>query len=103
MLELVIWVDVAIVVVGAVAAVAVSDVLGHRGLPTWPVGLIALAVFIVAGLTYSAWLAAAALGIGCGALIVSARVFVQTVFERRRRQSDSRRIQEEKHAHRRTR
>lgn len=102
MLEPVIWVDVAIVVAGAVAAVAVSDVLAHRNLPAWPVGLLALAGFILAGLTYSSWLAAVALGIGCGALIVSARGFVQLVMQRRR-ESYSRRTEEEKHAHRRTR
>ncbi|TGD11396.1 hypothetical protein EB836_09065 [Brevibacterium sp. S111] len=90
MISLVIWIDVAIVAIGAVAAVAVSDVLEHRNLPTWPVGLIAVAGFIFAGLTYSSWLAAGALGIGCGALIVSARGFVQMVMERRSRRTDSR-------------
>ena len=84
-IEHVIWMYVVIMVVGAVAAVAVSDVLGHRSLPTWPVGLIALMGFVLAGLTYSAWLAAFALGIGCGALIVSARGFTQLLIQRRRR------------------
>ncbi|WP_152348143.1 hypothetical protein [Brevibacterium sp. CFH 10365] len=101
MLDDVSWAHIVIVVAGAVVAVALADVMEHRNLPTWPVGLIALSGFIIAGITYSSWIAASALGIGCGALIVSGRGLVQAVIKRRR--TGSRRNGEEQDAHRRSR
>jgi membrane protein implicated in regulation of membrane protease activity len=55
---------------GIVGAVAGSDVLGHRGIGPWPIGLLALLLVPVAGWLYSPWVAAIALGLALGTAVV---------------------------------
>jgi ABC-type transport system involved in cytochrome bd biosynthesis fused ATPase/permease subunit len=59
-----------VLVAGLVGAIALTDVLGHRDIGPWPVGILALALIPVAGLTYSPWLAALSLGVATGTAIM---------------------------------
>lgn len=72
-----------VLVLGVVAAVVAADLLGHRDLGPWPVGLVALLLFPVAGWFYSPWLAALALGLGLGASAVITVSWARTIMQRR--------------------
>lgn len=61
-----IFVHLALLVLGAVLAVAAIDVLGHRGIGSWPAGLAAGALVVVGALLYSAEVSAFALGAAIG-------------------------------------
>lgn len=69
-------IHVLVLVAGAVAAIILADLLGHRGIGPWPVGLLGLALVPVAGWFYSPWIAALALGLalGAGIMLVGARI-----------------------------
>lgn len=88
--RIVTWLHLLVLVLGAVAAVAASDLLGHRGIRPWPIGLVVLALVVAAGWFYSAWLAAAALGTGVGLLIVGGAGLVRTFVRHRRLRSERR-------------
>lgn len=77
-----------VLVLGVLAAVVVADVLGHRGLGPWPVGLIALALVPVAGWLYSPWLAAFSLGLALGAAVVTIASWTRTFVQRRHRRRE---------------
>lgn len=72
-----------VLALGVLAALVASDLLGHRGIGPWPVGLAALLLFPVAGWFYSPWLAALALGLGLGASAVITLSWTRTVMQRR--------------------
>lgn len=72
-----------VLALGVLTALVASDLLGHRGIGPWPVGLAALLLFPVAGWFYSPWLAALALGLGLGASAVITLSWTRTVMQRR--------------------
>lgn len=72
-----------VLVLGAVAAIVLADVLGHRQMGPWPVGLIALVLAVLAGLSYSPWLAALSLGLGLGTGVVLVGSWTRSVLSRR--------------------
>lgn len=74
----------------AAAAIVASDMLGHRGIRPWPVGLATIAVVLLAGVFYSAWLAAAGLGLGTGLLAVAIGALAKTFMKHRARRSAER-------------
>jgi uncharacterized protein (DUF58 family) len=75
---------------GVIAAIILSDLLGHRGIGAWPVGLLALALIPVAGWFYSAWLAALALGAALGACIMLMGSRVRAMLRERRARREAR-------------
>jgi membrane protein implicated in regulation of membrane protease activity len=77
-----------VLVLGVLTAVVVADVLGHRGLGPWPVGLVALALVPVAGWLYSPWLAAFSLGLALGAAVVTIASWTRTFVRRRHRRRE---------------
>lgn len=86
-----------VLALGVLAAIAASDLLGHREVGPWPIGLLALALVPLAGWLYSPWIAALSLGLALGAGIVIvaswSRSFVQrrqSRKERARRSSNAR-------------
>ncbi len=83
-----------VLVLGVVAAIVVADVLGHRGLGPWPVGLIALALVPVAGWLYSPWLAAFSLGLALGAAVVMVASWTRMFVQRRHRRREQSRERE---------
>jgi len=72
-----------VLALGVVAAVVLADLLGHRGVGPWPIGLAALALAIGAGILYSPWLAAASLGLALGAAVVILASWTRSVIARR--------------------
>lgn len=64
------FLHLALVALGVLAAVAASDLLGHRGIGRWPVVVAALALVIAGGWSYSASLSAFALGTAIGACLL---------------------------------
>ncbi|MGO2608181.1 MAG: hypothetical protein ACTH8V_13775 [Brachybacterium tyrofermentans] len=72
-----------VLALGVAAAVIAADLLGHRDIGPWPVGLVALLMFPVAGWFYSPWLAALALGLGLGASAVITVSWARSVIQRR--------------------
>lgn len=91
------FLHLALVVVGVLAALAASDLLHHRGIGRWPVGLASIALVLAGGFAYSASVSALALGsaIGCCALFGVDRVrelartrraYLETARERRERE-----------------
>ncbi|PWH07687.1 hypothetical protein DEO23_03435 [Brachybacterium endophyticum] len=78
-------VHVLVLVAGLVVAIVLSDLLGHRGIGAWPVGLLALILVPVAGYFYSPWIAALALGVGLGAVSMLLVPIVRSLLDGRRR------------------
>lgn len=78
------FLHVLVLVLGAFAAIVLADALGHREIGPWPIGLIALVLAVVAGLSYSPWLAALSLGLGLGTGIVLVGSWTRNVLGRRR-------------------
>lgn len=72
-----------VLALGVLTAIAAADVLGHRGVGPWPIGLIALALVPVAGWFYSPWLAAFSLGLALGASVVMIMSWTRTFVHRR--------------------
>ncbi|MFC0675261.1 hypothetical protein [Brachybacterium hainanense] len=79
-----------VLVVGVLAAVALADVLGHRGIGPWPAGLLVLPLVLLAGYLYSAWIAAFALGFALGAAIMLGAALVRSVRDHRRMRREER-------------
>ncbi|WP_152351670.1 hypothetical protein [Brachybacterium subflavum] len=77
-------IHVLVLVAGIVAAIVVSDLLGHRGIGAWPVGLLALVLVPVAGYFFSAWVAALSLGLAFGAGIMLLGTRVRSLMRERR-------------------
>jgi len=84
-----------LLVVGVLAAIASADALRHRGIGAWPVGILALALVLVAGWSYSAWLAALSLGVAAGVGIVLVATMVRGISLRRRERRTARTAQDE--------
>lgn len=89
-----------VLALGIVAAIALSDLLGHRGVGAWPIGLGALTLALGAGLLYSPWFAALSLGLALGAAISMMASWTRDIVRRRharreqaRRSQDARRNQ----------
>ncbi|WP_105566579.1 hypothetical protein [Microbacterium halophytorum] len=74
----------------AAAAIVASDMLGHRGVRPWPVGLLTIALVVLAGVFYSPWLAAAGLGFGTGLLILAVGSLARTFLKHRSRRRSER-------------
>lgn len=72
-----------VLALGVVAALVLADLLGHRGIRPWPLGLAALALAVGAGILYSPWLAALSLGLALGAAVVTVASWTRTVIGRR--------------------
>jgi membrane protein implicated in regulation of membrane protease activity len=88
-----------VLALGIVAALVVADLLGHRGVGPWPVGLAALALALGAGLLYSPWLAALSLGLALGAAVVIVASWTRTLVARRHaRREQTRRAQDARRA-----
>ncbi|UQN29667.1 hypothetical protein [Brachybacterium kimchii] len=83
-------VHVLVLVAGVVAAIVLSDLLGHRGIGAWPVGLLALALVPVAGYFYSPWIAALSLGLAFGAGIMLLGTRIRSLMRERRIVRDAR-------------
>jgi hypothetical protein len=83
-----------VLVVGLVGAIALTDVLGHRGIGPWPVGLVALALVPVAGLTVNPWLAALSLGMAVGTALVMASTRVREIAHERQAKKQAREHQQ---------
>lgn len=89
-----------VLALGVVAAIVLSDLLGHQGVGAWPLGLGALVLALGAGLLYSPWLAALSLGLALGAGIAMVASWTRDILRRRharreqaRRSQDARRGQ----------
>ena len=70
-----------VLALGVAAAVIAADLLGHRDIGPWPVGLVALLMFPGAGGFYGPWLAALGLGLGASAVITVS--WARSVIQRR--------------------
>jgi hypothetical protein len=75
---------VLVLVIGVILAIAASDLLGHRGIGAWPVGLLALALALLSGLLYNPWLAAGSLGMAAGAGSMMLAVRIREISKERR-------------------
>lgn len=98
-----IFAHLALLVVGIVAGFVASDVLMHRGLPSWPLLLVVLVLVGVSGWLYSAPLLAFTLGLALSASTVAAvswtKSFLTTRAEykhaaRTRRERERRRLEQ---------
>lgn len=87
-----------VLALGVVLCVVAADLLRHRGIGTWPIGVIVLALILVTGWTYSAWLAALTLGLGLGYGVVAGLDLVRSVMRGRRERSESKRLREQERA-----
>jgi len=79
------FVHLGLLLLGIVAAVAASDLLGHRGLGRWPVAIGALVLVLAGGYTYSAPVSAFALGTAIGVAVMFGAERVRTFSRTRRR------------------
>lgn len=84
-----------VLALGIVAALVLTDLLGHRGVGAWPVGLGALVLALGAGVLYSPWLAALSLGLAVGAAISLVHSWTRDLIRHRHaRREQTRRAQE---------
>lgn len=61
-----IFLHLGLLALGIIAGMAGCDLLHHRGIGTWPMTLVVMALVVATGLTTSAELAAFSLGTGIG-------------------------------------
>ena len=88
-----------VLALGIVAALVLADLLGHRGVGPWPLGLAALVLAVGAGILYSPWLAAFSLGLALGAALVMVASFTRSLLDRRHaRREQARRAQDARRA-----
>lgn len=86
-----------VLALGLLAAIAGSDLLSHRGVGPWPIGLVALLLVPIAGWFYSPWIAALALGLALGTGILLVASWTRTFMTRRHaRREQARRLTEAK-------
>lgn len=84
-----------VLALGIVAAVALADVLSHRGIGPWPIGLGVLVLVPIAGWLYSSWLAALALGLAVGISAVLVVSWTRTFVRHRRLRREQARARRE--------
>ncbi|WP_193104868.1 hypothetical protein [Brachybacterium sp. FME24] len=83
-----------VLALGIPAALAAADLLGHRNIGPWPIGLVALALIPVAGWFYSPWIAAFALGLAVGAAGVIVTSWTRSFVHRRQTRREQARQRE---------
>lgn len=87
-----------VLALGVVLCVVMADLLRHRDRGTWPIGVLVLALVLLTGWTYSAWLAALTLGLGLGYGVVAGLDLVRSVMRGRRERRESKRLREQERA-----
>lgn len=83
-----------VLALGVVAAVVAADLLRHRDIGSWPVGILVVVLIPITGWTYSAWLASLTLGLGIGFAGMAGIDLVRSVGRGRSLRTQARRSRE---------